>query len=187
MTDDVDRQLDALSGLDFDVDLSSPTAHVGEYANEFVDRCKQTFGDDVKLGQVVIVGEVYRESEQGRPYTEVVTLCSDSRELCPDRLARGCDRNGRAYGYRGTRGRDGGLVFNGYSTPYHLDTTPGDTFGGTGTSRECCEELVWQQRIWQRRLAESQARADSMTEKGAMCSTGATKTGGHLDQTKDHQ
>jgi hypothetical protein len=60
----------------------SPTAYLGDYAIEFVERCQEQFGEDFELGEVLIVAEVTHDdktvvevlSSEARPYVAQAIL-----------------------------------------------------------------------------------------------------------------
>jgi len=62
-----------------DLDEPSPIQELGDYAMEFVDRSIDAYGEDISIGEIVIVAEVCFEDENGDPQTQVAVLSSEDR------------------------------------------------------------------------------------------------------------
>jgi hypothetical protein len=60
--------------IEQDNHYASPTAYLGDYTIEFVERCQEEFGEDFELGEVLIVAEVTHGDK-----TVVEVLSSEAR------------------------------------------------------------------------------------------------------------
>jgi hypothetical protein len=62
-----------------ELDEQNVLSEVGDYAIAFVDHCREIWGDDVQLQEIIIVGEVLLEDDDEKLFTEVVSLSSEDR------------------------------------------------------------------------------------------------------------
>ena len=71
-----------------DLETPNPIARVGRSATELIDKCREVWGDDIQLGDVIIVAEVLLEDSDEQIYREVVSLSSEDRAYVTAGLLR---------------------------------------------------------------------------------------------------
>lgn len=71
-----------------DLETPNPIARVGRSATELIDNCREVWGDDIQLGDVIIVAEVLLEDSDEQIYREVVSLSSEDRAYVTAGLLR---------------------------------------------------------------------------------------------------
>ena len=71
-----------------DLETPNPIARVGQSATELIDNCREVWGDDIQLGDVIIVAEVLLEDRDEQIYREVVSLSSEDRAYVTAALLR---------------------------------------------------------------------------------------------------
>ena len=71
-----------------DLETPNPIARVGRSATELIDKCRAVWGDDIQLGDVIIVAEVLLEDSDEQIYREVVSLSSEDRAYVTSAILR---------------------------------------------------------------------------------------------------